>query len=404
MPAATRLNDNLVEHTREIVAEEFNNAFNEIMPNVTADIINQVRDLFDERIAALQAGGLPNQPTRDSAYYFEKFTKCHPPQWNGDMDPVAAKHWLADIESALMTIGCPDQFRVIVAMSQLRKDANAWWSNVTTLVTPEGVRNMTWPQFVERFEAQYVPKVEQQRMMQELLAYEQKTETVTAMNTKFLQMVSFCPSIAGNEEWLVGRYAAALRTEIREFVSMQDFTTLSTIMDAARRREIELQTQQLKRKAESTSSRVTGDSGKKQKEGWNKRYEYRPPTGQGAKGPPVCFNCKRTGHHWKECSAPPMNQPPKPVQPAKPVQTTFAPVPVCFQCGKAGHKRPDCPDLKNGGVKSGGGSRVTHPSSSAQGHSMVTRGRVHQLTEEEPVTTATVKGNLFFHDSLFLYC
>ena len=132
---------------RDIVAEEFNNAFNELIPNVTTDIIDQVRALIDEPFAAIPAGGVvPAQPVRDSAYYFEKFSKCHPPQWNGESNPVEAKHWIADIESALMTCGCPDQFRVVVAMSQLRKKANVWWKNVTTLVTEEGVRAMTWPQ------------------------------------------------------------------------------------------------------------------------------------------------------------------------------------------------------------------------------------------------------------------
>ena len=138
---------------------------------------------------------------------------------------------------------------------------------------------MSWAQFVERFEAQYVPKVEQQRMQQEFMALQQTTESFSDLNAKFLEMLSFCPSFAGNEAWLVSRYTAILRIEIREFVSMQEFSTLSAIMNVARRREIELQTQS-KRKANDTSSKTSRDAQKTQKQGSKSRYEYRTSSGR----------------------------------------------------------------------------------------------------------------------------
>ncbi|KAI3503682.1 hypothetical protein L1887_32131 [Cichorium endivia] len=379
MAPATRLNQTQMEQVRELITEEFNNAFNQLIPNVTTDIINQVHALLDERLTAVHGGALPAPPVRDSPYYFEKFSKCHPPQWNGDLNPVEAKHWIADIESALMTCGCPDQYKVVVAMSQLRKKANTWWKTVTTLMTEDELRAMTWAQFVERFEGQYVPKVEQQRMQQQFMALEQTTESVSDLNAKFLEMLSFCPSFAGNEPWLVSRYADALRTEIREFVSMQEFTTLSAIMDAARRREIELQTQQLKRKADNALTKTSGDAHKKQKNGGKTRYEYRPSGGQDDKSRLVCYNCKKLGHHWKHCKSSAVVASPQ-------VPST---VPTCFNCNEKGHKKPDCPQLKNGG---GGGGTKPASASSFKGPTMVTRGRAHQLTAGEPAITATVAG------------
>ncbi|KAI3690666.1 hypothetical protein L2E82_48855 [Cichorium intybus] len=76
---ATRLNQTQMEQVRELIAEEFNNAFNDLIPNVTTDIITQVRALLDERFAAVHGGALPAPLVRDSAYYYEKFSKCHPP-------------------------------------------------------------------------------------------------------------------------------------------------------------------------------------------------------------------------------------------------------------------------------------------------------------------------------------
>lgn len=124
-----------------------------------------------------------------------------------------------------------------------------------------------------------MPKVEQQRMQQEFMALQQTTESVSDLNAKFLEMLSFCPSFAGNEAWLVSRYTAILRIEIREFVSMQEFSTLSAIMNVARRREIELQTQS-KRKANDTSSKTSRDAQKTQKQGSKSRYEYRTSSGR----------------------------------------------------------------------------------------------------------------------------
>ena len=82
-------------------------------------------------------------------------------------------------------------------------------------------------------------------------------------------------------------------------------------------------------------------------------------------------------------------------------QPALAPPPVCYNCNKVGHKRPECPELK-----SDSGSRVTNPAStsSSKGPTMVTRGRAHQLTAEEPAITPTGTGNSLFHPSLFLYC
>ena len=108
MAPSARLNQLQMEQVRDIVAEEFNNTFNELIPGVTNDIINQVGALLDERLAAILGGALPALPVQDSTYYFEKFSKCSPPLWNGESDPVAAKHWVSDVEGTFITVGCLD--------------------------------------------------------------------------------------------------------------------------------------------------------------------------------------------------------------------------------------------------------------------------------------------------------
>ncbi|TLX66073.1 hypothetical protein E9993_23485, partial [Labilibacter sediminis] len=177
---------------------------------------------------------------------------------------------------------------------QLRKRGRTWWNTTTGRMTEDAVRAITWAQFVEWFEARYVPRVEQQRMMQEFMALQQTTESISDLNAKFMEMLSFCPAFAGDETWLVSRYIDILRTEIREVISMQEFATLTAVMGAARKREIELQTQS-KRKADDTSSKATNEAQKKTKFGDKPRYEYKPAEKQEDRPPLVCFNCKEEG-------------------------------------------------------------------------------------------------------------
>ncbi|XP_023736044.1 uncharacterized protein LOC111883953 [Lactuca sativa] len=82
---------------------------------------------------------------------------------------------------------------------------------------------------------------------------------------------------------------------------------------------------------------------------------------------------------WKNCRDPPTSAIP---------HITSA-VPVCYHCNETGHKKPECPKLKTSK-----GDVGTNPAiaSSSNGPTMVTRGRAHQMTVEEPVITATVAG------------
>ena len=65
LPAS--LNATQLTQVRELFAEEFNIAFNELIPKVTANIIDQVRALLDEHIAAGPSPGgvIPVPPVRE---------------------------------------------------------------------------------------------------------------------------------------------------------------------------------------------------------------------------------------------------------------------------------------------------------------------------------------------------
>ncbi|XP_052619541.1 uncharacterized protein LOC111895023 [Lactuca sativa] len=98
---------------------------------------------------------------------------------------------------------------------------------------------------------------------------------------------------------------------------------------------------------------------------------------QGEKNLLICYNCKKSGHHWKNCRDPPTSAVP---------HITSA-VPVCYHCNETGHKKPECPKFKTG---KGDGDTNPVIASSSKGTTMVTRGHAHQMIVEEPVITTTV--------------
>lgn len=99
------------------------------------------------------------------------------------------------------------------------------------------------------FRSQYVPSMEVDRISREFLNLEQMTEAVIEMTRKFTEMALFCPQYVGNEEMKITRYTDMLRTEIREFMATTKHKTLADLIDGVRRRELELETQNRKRKA-----------------------------------------------------------------------------------------------------------------------------------------------------------
>jgi len=101
---------------------------------------------------------------------------------------------------------------------------------------------MTWDEFLVRFRAQFVPKVEVDRITREFLALEQRTETMMEITKKFMEMVQFVPQYAASESLKKNRYHDMLRTNIREFVNNAQFNTLAGVIEATRSRELELET------------------------------------------------------------------------------------------------------------------------------------------------------------------
>ena len=161
-PRATNLTAGQLAQVRRLIGEEINQILHNVLPDIVDHVTAEIKAMLEERLATIPNGG-PG-PLRDMSYYNAQFSKCSPPQFKGATDPVTGIHWISDIEGAFLTSGCPDEFKVRCATNLLRYGAKSWWKAMTAKWSEDQIIAMSWGEFRERFEAQYVPRVEQQRI------------------------------------------------------------------------------------------------------------------------------------------------------------------------------------------------------------------------------------------------
>ncbi|KAJ9535922.1 LOW QUALITY PROTEIN: hypothetical protein OSB04_un000910 [Centaurea solstitialis] len=130
---------------------------------------------------------------------------------------------------------------------------------------------------------------EPQRLTGEFLAMKQTTKTVNEITDLFLERSLFCPDYVASERMKMYRYAEVLKPEIREFVVMAECKTFHRMHDVARTRELELERQSKRNKAETTQTQAQPV----------KKFKPTEPKVVVKKEFPNCTKCGR--HHLGEC-------------------------------------------------------------------------------------------------------
>lgn len=149
------------EGLRKFIASEITRGILESTPIIFRSIKEGIIELMEDHLQAFRSDATSNQSgTRTLS--FKDFRGSGAPYFHWVKDPIAARRYIAYIESAQLTSFCPEGSNFLFAAGCLRDRARDWWELVGDLLGALAIEVMTCPYFVTRFRAEFAPAVELQ--------------------------------------------------------------------------------------------------------------------------------------------------------------------------------------------------------------------------------------------------
>ncbi|KAL8120052.1 hypothetical protein AgCh_017255 [Apium graveolens] len=124
---------------------------------------------------------------------FKSFQAVKPTEFKGEVDHVAARIWLKEMEKAFALTKVSEDLKTDYASYFLRNDSNYWWESTRAL---EGEGRVTWARFTELFLEKYFPDCLQSQMEMEFFELKQGDRSVTEYEAKFTELARIAPEYA----------------------------------------------------------------------------------------------------------------------------------------------------------------------------------------------------------------
>ena len=302
---------------------------------------------------------------------WKDFKSGDPTKFKGTEGATAMIRWFEKMESVFLICNCPDDCKVKYATGTLLDGALSWWNSYAQPMGMENAYKLSWDQFKKLLTKKYCPRTEVKKLETEFYELVTIGNDIETYFRRFQELAALCPSMAVDNEKLLESLIGGLPENIQGDVISFDPQTVEEVIRISQK----LMAQVLKRTNRSstnrynnnpTNTRTTNNNYRNNTTGYNnnkrrwennrgnnntqpppkrqevaKAYAAGPTDKKGYVGtlpkcekcqshhnpgrcPMPCENCKKVGHHARDCKLPIV------------AGNQKAPV-TCFVCGEVGH-------------------------------------------------------------------
>ncbi|KAL0919340.1 hypothetical protein M5K25_011428 [Dendrobium thyrsiflorum] len=356
--------------------------------NATLESFTQMMAAMTQLIKSsqTQASGSGSAPMDK---YLKLFHDMRPPFFSGG-GPIEAENWLMRIENIIEDISCPEDRKVTLAVYAFEGEAERWWQSQlqeTFGGRPSG--QIFWGEFVKVFKDWFIPLSARRQMQDKFIRLVQGDQSIMQYEAEFTMLSRYASQLIPNAEEKCHRFLSGLKDIIRQPLIPLGIEDYSTLVESARRIELDLQATQRRRDFQKRKNEDRSKSTQSVQLGRSTWKKPRPNTSESSIASALCNKCGKT--RKGEC---------------------LSSTNTCYWCHQPGHMAKSCPILgqrsvtkaRTGGPlpqKTAGRPRTMESTTSvsSQGQTRATvQPRVYGLSQREAKDSPDVITGLYMGD------